>query len=112
MLHLLPTADQLAGLPPLPPPPSSRSRVGRSFSMREPGGNCRREAVLPTTEIDTLDAGTEMKGVDRIESIQVYAILSRVSFWGVPQAPFKKGNSETDSSVQDNPAAPSPCQHG
>jgi hypothetical protein len=92
--------------------------------MREPGGNCRRETVLPTTEIDTLDAGTEMKGVDRKESIQVYAILSRVSFWGVPftqyhilfslcrQAPFKKGNSQTDSSVQENPAAPSPCQYG
>ncbi len=54
----------------------------------------------------------------------MYAILSRVSFWGVPftqyhilfslcrQAPFKKGNSQTESSVQGNPAAPSPCQYG
>ncbi len=86
--------------------------------------------TVETTEIDTLEyqqtekIATEVKDIDRIESIQVYAILSRVSFWGVPftqyhilfplcrQAPFKKGNSQTDSSVQDNPAAPSPCQSG
>ncbi len=57
------------------------------------------------------------------ESIQVYAALSRVSFWGIPfsqyhilvhpcqQIPLKKGNSQMDSSVQDNPAAPPPCQY-
>jgi hypothetical protein len=27
------------------------------------------------------------------------------------QAPLKKGNSQMDSFVQDNPAAPSPCQY-
>ncbi len=61
----------------------------------------------------------------RYESIQVYATWSRVSFRGIPftqyhilfppppcqQAPFKKENSQMDSSVQDNPAAPSPCQY-
>ncbi len=53
----------------------------------------------------------------------MYATLSRVSFWGIPftqypilfhhcrQAPLKKGNSHMDSSVHDNPAAPSPCQY-
>jgi hypothetical protein len=52
----------------------------------------------------------------------VYIALSRVSFWGIPftqyhilflpcrQPPLKKGNSQLESSVQDNPAAPSPCQ--
>jgi hypothetical protein len=49
--------------------------------------------------------------------------LSRVSFWGIPfsqyhilvypcqQAPLKKGNSQMESSVQDNPAAPPPFQY-
>jgi hypothetical protein len=27
------------------------------------------------------------------------------------QTPVKKGNSQMDSSVQDNPAAPPPCQY-
>jgi hypothetical protein len=47
-------------------------------------------------------------------------IQARVSFWGISftqyyilfhpcrQVPLKKGNSQMDSSVQDNPAAPSP----
>jgi hypothetical protein len=54
---------------------------------------------------------------------QVYATSSRVSFWGISftqyhilvhpcqQTPLKKGNSKMDSSVQDNPAAPPPCQY-
>ncbi len=58
------------------------------------------------------------------KSIQVYATLSRVSFSGIPftqyrilfhpcrKVPLKKGNFQMDSSVQDNPAAPSPCQYG
>jgi hypothetical protein len=29
----------------------------------------------------------------------------------LPTAPLKKGNSQMESSVQDNPAAPSPCQY-
>ncbi len=56
--------------------------------------------------------------------MQVYATLSRVSFWRIPfthyhilfhpcrQVPLKKGNSQMDSSVQDNPAASSMCQYG
>jgi hypothetical protein len=56
-------------------------------------------------------------------SIQLYATLSRVSFWGMPftqyhilfplcrQPPLKEGNSQIESSVQDNPAVPSPCQY-
>jgi hypothetical protein len=63
---------------------------------------------------------SEVKDVDRIECIQVNATLSRVSFWGITitqyhipfhpcrKVPLKKGNSQMDSSVQDNPApAPS-----
>jgi hypothetical protein len=46
-----------------------------------------------------------------------------VSFWGIPfsqyhilvhpcqQTPLKKGNSQMESCVQDNPAAPPPCQY-
>jgi hypothetical protein len=43
-----------------------------------------------TTEIDTLEyhqtekIETEVKDVDRILRIEVYAALSRVSFWGIP----------------------------
>jgi hypothetical protein len=77
-------------------------------------------------EIDTLEyqqtekIKTELKDFDT--SKQVYAALSRVSFWGIPftqyhirflpcrQPPLKKGSSQMESSVQDNPAAPSPCQ--
>ena len=29
----------------------------------------------------------------------------------LPTAPLKKGNSQMESSVQDNPAAPPPCQY-
>jgi hypothetical protein len=81
-----------------------------------------------TTEIDTLEyqqtekIETEMKDIDRIRRLQVYAILSRVSFWGLPFTQYhilfppadslKKENSQMDSSVQNNPAAPSPCQYG
>jgi hypothetical protein len=55
--------------------------------------------------------------------IQVYATSSRVSFWGISftqyqillphfqEPPLKEGNSLMESSVQDNPAAPSPCQY-
>ncbi len=82
------------------------------------------------TEMDTLEQQqtekieTEVKDIDRLESIQVYAILSRVSFCGVPfpqyhilhphcrQSPLKEGNPQMVSSVQDNPAAHSPCQYG
>ncbi len=51
-------------------------------------------------------------------------IECRVSFWGISftqyhilfrpcrQVPLKKGNSQMDSSVQDNPAAPSPVRGG
>ena len=43
-----------------------------------------------TTDLDTIEKQqtekieTEVKDIDRIESIQVYTILTRVSFWGVP----------------------------
>ena len=57
-------------------------------------------------------------------STQVYATSSWVSFWGISftqyhilfhpcrQVPLKKGNSQMDSSVQDNPEAPSPVRGG
>jgi hypothetical protein len=56
------------------------------------------------------------------ESIQVYATfqgfllvhpIHTIAYTIPPcqQAPIKKGNSQMDSSVQDNPAAPSPCQY-
>ncbi len=58
-----------------------------------------------------------------MKACREYATLFRVSFRGIPftqyhilftpcrQPPLKKGNSQMDSSVQDNPAAPSPCQY-
>jgi hypothetical protein len=64
-----------------------------------------------------------MKDGDRIRQHRGVRNTSRVSFWGIPfthyhilfpdcrQPPLKKGNSQMDSSVQDNPAAPSPCQY-
>jgi hypothetical protein len=82
------------------------------------------------TKQQTEKIETEVKDVDRIRAYKCtrYATLSRVSFWGIPftqyhilfppadrpfskkETPlFKKGNSQVDSSVQDNPAAPSPC---
>jgi hypothetical protein len=100
-----------------------------SWPLHPPDRPERKQVGTPT-EIDTLEwqqtekIETEVKDVDRIESIQVYATLSRVSFWGIPftqyhilfhlcrQVPLKKGKSQMDSSVQDNPAAPSPCQYG
>jgi hypothetical protein len=62
-----------------------------------------------------------VKDVDRIRQHTGVRNTSRVSFWGIPfpqyhilflhcrQPPLKKGNSQMDSSDQDNPAAPSPC---
>jgi hypothetical protein len=58
------------------------------------------------------------------ESIQVYAGCPGCPSGASPshnmyhilvhpcqQAPLKKGNSQMESSVQDNPAAPPPCQY-
>jgi hypothetical protein len=79
-------------------------------------------------EIDTLEyqqtekIETELKDVDRIRANRCTQLFSRVSFWGIPftqyhilflpcrQPTLKKGSSQMESSVQDNPAAPSPCQ--
>jgi hypothetical protein len=76
-------------------------------------------AVQPT-EIDIIEQQqtekieTEVRDDDRIRK------HIGVSFWGTPftqyhilfppcqQAPIKKGNSQMESSVQNNPAAPSP----
>jgi hypothetical protein len=53
-------------------------------------------------------------------TIQVYALFpgcpsgasnSHNIIYYSPTAPLKKGNSQMDSSVQDNPAASSPCQY-
>jgi hypothetical protein len=65
-----------------------------------------------------------MKYVDRIRKHTGLRNTSRVSFWGIPftqyhipplptapPPPLKKGNSQMESSVQDNPAATSPCQY-
>jgi hypothetical protein len=82
-----------------------------------------------STEIDTIEEQetekieTEVKDDDRIRKHTGVRRLSRVSFWGIPfsqyhilvhacqQTPIKKGNSQIESSVQDNPAAPPPCQY-
>ncbi len=81
------------------------------------------------TEIDTIEQQqiekikTEVRYDNRIWNIQVYTILSRVPFWGISftqyhilfptyrQTPLKKGNSQMDSPVQDNPEALPPCQY-
>ncbi len=66
---------------------------------------------------------TEVSDDDRIRKHTGVRRLSRVSFWGIPfsqyqilvhpcqQTPLKKGNPQMESFVQDNPAAPSPCQY-
>jgi hypothetical protein len=41
-----------------------------------------------------------------ISSTQYHILLAHFQ-----ESPLKKGNSQMDSSVQDNPAAPSPCQY-
>jgi hypothetical protein len=82
-----------------------------------------------TTEIDTIEEQetekieTEVKDDDRIRKHTSVRRLSRVFFWGIPfsqyhilvhpcqQTPIKKGNSQIENSVQDNPAAPPPCQY-
>ncbi len=40
----------------------------------------------------------------------IHAIQYHILFLPCRQPPLKKGNSQMESSVQDNPAAPSPCQ--
>ena len=86
------------------------------------------DTVVNTIEIDTLEyqqtekIEAEVKDDDGIRKHTGVRRLSRVSFWGIPfseyhilvhlcqQTPLEKGNSQMESSVQDNPEAPPPCQ--
>ncbi len=64
-----------------------------------------------------------MRDDDRIRKHTGVRTFSRVSFWAshsnnimyystfCQQTPLKEGKSQMESSVQDNPAAPSPCQY-
>ncbi len=103
--------------------------------VMDSASGCRKSSSPSTfcidlnTEIDTIEyqetekIETEVKDDDRIRKHTGVRRLSRVSFWGIPfsqyhilvhpcqQTPLKKGNSQMESSVQDNPAAPSPCQY-
>ncbi len=63
----------------------------------------------PSTEIDTIEEQetekieTEVKDDDRIQYHKLVHLCQ--------QTPLKKGNSQMESPVQDNPAAPPPCQY-
>ncbi len=77
----------------------------------------------PSIEIDTLEyqqtekIETELIDVDRIRANRCTQLCpgspseaSHILFLPCRQPPLKKGSSQMESSVQDNPAAPSPCQ--
>jgi hypothetical protein len=117
-----------------PPPPlpawANFSIMMECTQKKEPLPLCVLCGGVYSIEIDTLELHqtekieTEVNDVDRIRKHTGIRRLSRVSFWGIPfsqyhilvhpcqQTPLKKGNSQMESSVQDNPAAPSPCQYG
>jgi hypothetical protein len=86
--------------------------------------------ILRPTEIDTIEQQqtekieAEVRDDDRIRNHSGVRNIIDVSFWGIPftqyhilfppcqQAPLKKGKSQMESSVQNNPVAPLRCQYG
>jgi hypothetical protein len=56
-------------------------------------------------------AGTFAAKVSPQELHKIAVHVRAVTIPSLPTAPLKKGNSQMESSVQDNPAAPSPCQY-
>jgi hypothetical protein len=58
--------------------------------------------------------GYEHTGVRNIiQGVLLGHLLHTISYTipSLPTAPLKEGNSQMESSVQDNAAAPSPCQY-
>jgi hypothetical protein len=58
--------------------------------------------------------GYEHTGVRNItQGVLLGHLLHTISYTtpSLPEPPLKEGNSQMESSLQDNPAAPSPCQY-